>query len=311
MNKKESKFYIGVEGGATKSEAILTDENLKILMRRKGGALNYHSLSRQTVVGNLKALLTPLLKKSSGGKLGVVFGLAGIDGPTDEKFYKDIIKKILDKSSIFNAVNDSKIALEGKCPDEKNRIVLIAGTGSNAYGENSAGKSANTLWWDFILGDEGSGYYFGLKALQAAARSADGRIPKTELEKLVLKTERARTFEDFYSVFYNDLSKKENMKAHIASFAPLIDRAIKAGDAEAIQIRNEGAGELALGVYTVARRLGFLNREFCLGMIGSTWKMPGLGEVFRKEVRRHCPKVRFSDNTDSGAWGAVLLARKL
>ncbi|OGZ58033.1 MAG: hypothetical protein A2827_01310 [Candidatus Spechtbacteria bacterium RIFCSPHIGHO2_01_FULL_43_30] len=310
MNKQES-LYLGVEGGATKSTAFLSDRNLNIIGENTGSALNYHSLKKDTIRKNLENLLNPLIEKSSGSKIKAVFGLAGVDSIQDEKFYSELIERILANDCVFKVVNDSKVAIEARCHGAKDRIVVIAGTGSNAYGENAAGDHFNTMWWDHIMGDEGSGYYFGLKALQSAARSFDGRIPKTELEDLVMKTESAKSIHDFYPVFYEKLSKSESPKAYVASFAPLIDRALEKRDEEAIRIRDDGARELALGASTVAKKLGFIGKEFCLGVVGSQWKMPGLFEAFQKEVLEKFPDARFSKSENPGAWGAMLMAQEL
>ena len=309
MNKQKSKFYIGVEGGATKSEAILTDENLKVLRREKGKALNYITFSKRVVRENLVALVGPFLKIAREGKVYAVLGLASLNTPQDEMFYKRLVRSVLPQGAVFNVMNDPKIALEARCCGEKNSILVIAGTGSKVYGESN-GRTAASVGWDFVLGDEGSGYDLGLKALRAATRAWDGRGKKTVLYDLILERENSKKMEDFMPKFYSDLFKK-NMKFHIASFAPLIDEAIKQNDKVACLLRDEAAAELATGVRAVSAKLGFQNKSFCLGTMGSIWKMPGFEEVFKKQVQKICPKVRFSGNTDSGAWGAVLLAKKL
>lgn len=302
---------MGVEGGGTKSEAILTDESLKILMQRKGRALNYHDLGKDAVRRNFTHLIAPLLARAKAGKVYAVLGSAGIDTAKDEAFYKKLMRSALPRGSVFDAVNDSKIALEARCPGEKNGILVIAGTGSNVYGE-SDGKVRRCVGWGFALGDEGSAYYFALAAMKAATRAWDGRGDKTVLEELLLKKAHVKTMEDFVPHVYAQIfKKKQDMKPYIASYARIVDRAIGQNDAVAERIRDEGARELGLGVKAVSERLGCRNKEFCLGVIGSVWRMPGLEEVFRKEVGKHCPYVRFSDNKDPGAWGAILLAKKL
>lgn len=304
-------FYLGVEGGATRSAALFTDKDLNILVEKSGKALNYHSLNKNIVKKNLEVLINPFKKRFNTGKVKAVFGLAGVDTLKDEMFYNKLIKSVLPKRVEFKILNDSKIALEAKCRGVKNRVVVIAGTGSNVYGENEKDESRRVIGWDRVLGDEGSGYYFGLRALQAAARSFDGRIEETELENLVLESEKTKSFEDFMPDFYEKLSGKESAKHYIASFAPLVDRAIEKGDREAIKIRNEGAKELAWGVYTVAKRLSFERIEFSVGIVGSQWKMPGLKEVFCGEVKKLCPNAKLSENNKPGVWGAVLLAQNM
>ena len=303
-------FYLGVEGGGTKSTAILTDEGLNILAQEEGGALNYHILDKEIVRDNFSNLLGAFIDRSKDGELKSVFGLAGMDTEEDKRFYTALVKSILPESASFEILNDSNVALEARCPGEKNRVIVIAGTGSNVYGENGE-DWAMVLGWSVILGDEGSGYYFGLQALRAATRSFDGRSEKSVLEEFILEEEGVKDFYEFVPKFYGSLSEGGGFASRVASFAKLVDRAIEKNDKIAMKIRDEGAGELALGVSTVAKKLGFLNEKFAIGFMGSQWKMPGLKEVFKEKVLESCPKAVFSDREDPGAWGAIQLAKKI
>jgi N-acetylglucosamine kinase-like BadF-type ATPase len=312
MQKTKEVFYLGVEGGATKSTAILTNENGTKRVTRIGKSLNYHALGKNETKQNLASLLKPLIKKVEGGKIRAVFGLAGLDTPKDARIYETMIKATLPRYSAFQLVNDTKIALEARCPNTKDRFLVISGTGSNVYGE-SGRKKAFAIGWDFILGDEGSGYAIGQKVLKAFIQSFDGRTEKSILEKLVLQETGSKTFNDFYSKFYQRISAdSKSMKYYIASFAPLIDEALRKKDPIAIAIRQEAVWELARGVSAVAKKIGITPaKSFCVGLTGSQWKMPGFRDRFENVIKKRFPKAEFSQNTDSGAWGAVLLAKKL
>ena len=307
----KQKFYLGVEGGATKSTAILADETSHVLGERKGKALNYHNIGERNVRDNLANLISPLLKKAHGGFIYAVLGSAGVDTAKDKAVYLKIMHSVLPKGSTLRVVNDTKIALEVRCPKEKNRVIVISGTGSNVYGENGT-SSAESVGWGFLLGDEGSGYEFGLKALKAAMQSFDKRGEKTILEKLTVQKFGGKTMLDVIPAFYKEVSnERRNTTRYVASFAPLLDEAILQKDPVALTIREQGVEELFQGVSAVAKQLGIAEAEFCLGTTGSLWKMTGLKEQFRKKIKKHFPKVCFSTNTDPGVWGAVLLAKKL
>lgn len=303
---------MGVEGGATKSTAILVDEKGKRRATKIGKSLNYHALGKDEAKRNLKNLLEPIIKKTAGAKIRAVFGLAGLDTPKDGRTYESMMRQVLPRLSIFQVVNDTKIALEARCPDAQDRIIVISGTGANVYGE-SGKKKAFAIGWDFILGDEGSGYSIGRKVLKAAIQSYDGRTRKTILEKLVLKETGSKTIENFIPKIYETVNANpQSMKFYIASFAPLIDEALEKKDSVATAIRQEAVEELTRGVSAVAKKIGITPaKSFCLGIIGSQWKMPGFYAQFQKEVKKQFPKVEFSQNSDSGAWGAILLAKKL
>lgn len=312
MAKTKEVFFLGVEGGGTKSTAILVDEKGATRTTKVGKALNYHSLGKAQTQRNLKSLLDPILKKASQGKIRAVFGLATLDTPKDARAYEGIVRSVLPRYSTFQLVNDTKVALEARCPEKKDRIIVISGTGANVYGE-SGRKKANAIGWDFVLGDEGSGYFIGLQVLKTFMQSFDGRTKKSILEKLVLRESGSKTLNDFYAAFYQRINTNpQSMKYYIASFAPLIDEALEKKDAAAMEIRSKAVGELVRGVSAVAKKIGITpTKSFCLGVQGSQWQMPGFQKEFEKEIKKQFPNAEFSANTDSGAWGAVLLAKKL
>jgi len=310
MHVSKQIYYLGVEGGATKSTALLVNEKGRKVGSRIGKALNYHNLGKKAVEENLAALIGPLVKKSKGKKLYAVLGLAGMNTRKDQLIYIKMTQSLLPRNSVSKVVEDAKIALEAKCPNDMDRILVIAGTGSNIYGE-SGKKRAKTNGWSFILGDEGSAYDVGLKVLKAATQSWDERGQKTILETLVLELMKVKTMEDMIPKLYGTIDKGKEMKYLVASFAPLVDKAIRKNDVVAQQIRNETARELLKGVDTVGKRLNLRGKSFCLGLIGSQWKMQGLEGHFKREVKKLFPRVRFSDRQEPGVWGAILLAKKL
>ena len=138
MVDKKKIFYLGVEGGATKSSAILTDERGIIRAKRVGKSSNYLVLGKTEAKKNLKGLLGPIIAKTSRGKICAVFGFAGLDTPSDAKVYETIIHPILPRFSVFRVVDDTKISLEVRCPDTTARIVAVSGTGSISRSSNSA-----------------------------------------------------------------------------------------------------------------------------------------------------------------------------
>ncbi len=310
MPQKSQVFYLGVEGGATRSTAILANEE-KILGKRTGKSLSYHNIGGAAVKKNLQALLSPLLKKGSGKKLYAVLGFAGLDTKKDKETYRKIVRSVLPKNSVFEVVNDAHIALEARCPNEQNRILVISGTGSTVLGQ-SKNREAKTIGWDFLLGDEGSGYEIGTKVLKSAIQSWDGRIQKTVLEDLLLQQTRCKTMEEFIPTIYHIFRNKTDAFKHsVAAFAKLIDQALEANDWRAKEIREEAVAALLQGVRAVAQRLSIQDARFCIGLTGSVWKMPELKERFKKTVREEFPRALFSEKQEPGAWGAVILAKKL
>lgn len=305
--QQSSPLYLGVEGGASKSEAVLVDENNTIIAQGQGQALNYHSIGASEFKNNLSALLTAILPQDCSN-ITAVLGLAGVDTPHDESLYTMAASSVLPQTMTYKVMNEAIISLWAKCPDATKRILVICGTGSSAYGENGEAH-AKSLGWGHVLGDEGSGYAIGKAVLKAATQSYDGRIEKTVLQQLVLKQSNAQNFDEFYTLVYSQ--KPVSEKFFIASYAPLLDKAIEQNDLKAIAIRQETASELARGVIAVAKRLEMEEDEFCLGFVGSGWKMIGLQAMVIEEVKKICPKFIISSKQLRGVWGAISMAKQL
>ncbi len=314
MDRMKKSIFFGVEGGGTKSTAILVDEHSNVLNRFNGGALNYNALGVDKVERELKKLLAPVIrhtKKTKDTDVYGVFGFAGLNTEKDRKEYEKIVRKVVPSSYVWEACNDTKIALEAACEGD-NRILVVSGTGSNIYGE-SGRKKAKAGGWDFIVADEGSAFGTGMLALRAAVRSWDGRIPKNVFEKLFPKYLKVSSMENVIEYIYKVWKENpDKFKYIIASFSPIVDQALVMKDREAIRIREDAVKELSLGVETVAKKLNLGEKNVCIGMVGSHWEMPGLSDKFIKQVKNIIPHSSFSTRgKQESIFGAIRMAKEL
>jgi len=287
LDKKE--YVIGVDGGATKSTAALADLDGNIIKVKRGQSINYHGVGKARAKSHLNALLGGLLKKYS--VRAAVLGLAGLNTTRDQRFYNQVVRHTVPRGVRTLVVNDTKIALEAACPGDPARLLIVSGTGSNIYGEHKK-KNARAGGWDFLVGDEGAGYEFGMKAIRAAIRSYDGRENKTVLEKLVLKKARARTVPDLINKIYKVWHERPNeLKYYIASFSPVVDQAFDRGDSEARNIIKNGAEELYLGARAVIKKLRMEKSRLCVGLAGSNFNAPGLKQQLTRKIKTIAPKA--------------------
>lgn len=243
-------FVIGIDAGGTKTVCQLADEQGNLVGEARGPGANLQAGGELEVEKALHAVMAEALGRDRSIRPNAICcGMAGVDRPEDVAAVRAILTRIGQKADLL-IVNDALIALEAGAPGEAG-VVIVAGTGSIAYGRDANGNAARAGGWGHVLGDEGSGYWLGRQALQAVVRAADGRGDTTTLTTRVLKyygVERAQGL--VHQVYYGGARP-----ASIAALGSLVQAAADEGDAIARHIIDAGAAELAAAATSVATRL--------------------------------------------------------
>jgi N-acetylglucosamine kinase-like BadF-type ATPase len=233
----------------------------------------------------------------------VCAGLAGVDTHADAALLGRLIAEVVRAERLL-VLNDGEIALYGALGDAAGALV-ISGTGSIVWAARRDGKRMRVGGWDYLLGDEGSGYQTGLRALRAVAASHDGRLPHTRLTADVFRAFAARDFDDLLKLVYHE----EMTPQRIASLAPLADCAAATGDTVAVGIIEDAAAELAQLTLSAVRLAGLNESDFPLVPQGGGLRAGGrFAERFRALIRAAEPHARIVEPLHSPAEGAVMLA---
>jgi N-acetylglucosamine kinase-like BadF-type ATPase len=201
-------------------------------------------------------------------------------------------------------VNDALVALVAGAGDAPG-VVIIAGTGSIAYGRNAQGHAARAGGWGYLLGDEGSGFWIGRRALSAVVRAADGRGPGTELtERVMTHLKLVRPSDLIHETYYRDLKR-----AAIAGLAPVVELARAEGDAVASDILAQAARELIVAASSVVSRLEMRGDLFPTILAGGIFKaVPWLAEEVMRLLLEVAPRTQARLLELEPAVGAVRLA---
>jgi glucosamine kinase len=155
-------------------------------------------------------------------------------------------------------------------------ILLVAGTGSIAFGRGPDGAFARCGGWGWILGDEGSGAWIGRRALNMVAAAADGREPETALTNALLTAIEA----DDPSAMIEWASRAKPVD--FAELAPVVLRVAATGDLRANSLLSMAVEELSLHVRTLARRL-FVD-ERAAAPVAFAGGLLGRGSPLRKRL---------------------------
>ena len=238
-------YYLGIDGGGSNLRVALVGESLSPIVEARRGTVN------PIVVGfdEAKALIQSAVEEVmiAGAPLRAVgIGIAGASLAHD--WMRSVITEVLPDVPVTTAL-DVEIALVGALGAHEG-VLVLAGTGSVAFGVNAAGETAQAGGWGYLLGDEGSGYWLGVQALRALTQWSDGfDLGAETLARRVMAYLNLSTPREVIRWVYPPTIKE------IAALAPLVLDAADEGDPYAARIVLGGAWSLSSLVTTVIRRL--------------------------------------------------------
>jgi N-acetylglucosamine kinase-like BadF-type ATPase len=294
---------LGIDAGGTKTVCLLADEHGVVHAEARGGGANLQSTGELEVEKVLHQVMEAALAQHDVTPAAICLGIAGVDRPADAEAVRGIMRRIGFKTRTL-VVNDALVALVAGAGDEPG-VVVVAGTGSIAYGRNAAGQAARAGGWGYLLGDEGGGFWIGRAALSAVVRQFDGRGPATLLTTMVLDHMRlASPTELIHEIYFRDLQRHA-----IAGLAALVQQATYAGDAVAAQILKRAGDELAASAASVITRLGMRGEAFPTVLAGGIFHgVPWLRGDVQSRLSEVAPRSVIRVLNVEPAVGAVRLA---
>ncbi|WP_270180189.1 N-acetylglucosamine kinase [Alkalihalobacillus sp. CinArs1] len=179
---RSSKTYvIGIDGGGTKTEALLCNEDGTILAKSRSGSTNIKSRSEEEVCKEIQQVIEPLTCNLVKSDVDVIYvSAAGGDRPEDQKRWKKwLLESLPEFNGTIMVTNDAYGALASGTYSMEG-TVLIAGTGSIAYSITRGQPPVRAGGWGYLFGDDGSGYAIGRQALKVVSEMHDGIREKDE-----------------------------------------------------------------------------------------------------------------------------------
>ena len=280
---------LGIDAGGTKTVCLLADEHGTALAWGRGPGANLQASGELEV----EKVLHDVMEQATGGDhirpAAICLGIAGVDRPGDADAVKGIMRRIGFKTPVI-VVNDALVALTagaGEAPG----IVVIAGTGSIAYGRTGQGVAARAGGWGYLLGDEGGGFWIGRAALAAVVRQFDGRGPSTLLTELVLQHMHLASPAELIHAIY----ERGMQRLAVSRIGQVVQEALERGDAVAGEIVDRATSELVAAAAAVTQKLEMRGDAFPMILAGGMFRgipalvtnvSAGLSEVApRSDVR--------------------------
>ena len=295
-------FFLGIDGGGTKTDCALGNSDGVLGRGREAG-------SKLARVGEAQTRAAPHgAIRQAAAQAGVdlaqvsrtCVGMAGGSRPEVTQAVRALVAEIVPGE--IEVVGDMQVALEAAFPGAPG-VVVIAGTGSIAYGRNQRGETARAGGWGPAISDEGSGEWIGRAAAAAALRAFDSGHSTALIECLL---------NSWHLATRDDVARVANAfpPPDYAALLPQILATAEAGDGTARDVLLQGGAELAQLAKIVLRRLWPGGEGAQVALAGGVFHhSPLVRRVFANSLRAERPLAQVVESVEP-VLGALALARR-
>ncbi|MBS3933875.1 MAG: hypothetical protein KGZ35_05915 [Truepera sp.] len=303
-------YVLGVDGGNSKTLAVIADTDGNIVAHGRGGNGNWQgpgvARAREEVWRSIEAALSQANIATTAIE-AAYFGMAGADRAADFEMVRQVLTPIAPWPR-WAFENDATIALRAAAPDGIG-IAAICGSGTNVVGFNDAGEKVQIGGFGFEFGDSAGAAHIGVMAMRHAWRAMEGRGPATSLVQGLKAHLGLNNLMDVLDGYYSD------RPIVWWELAPLVFAAAEEGDKVAQGILVEVGEELALAVNVAWGKL-FSDRQRTVPVVagGSVFQRPQyplLLNTFTECVQRQHPNARVIRLKIAPVLGAVFAALEL
>ena len=243
-----NKLALGVDGGGSKSDAVLINESGDILGWGRAGTGQMLWAGRE----NAREAFTEAIKEALGEYHPGSLWIAGLHGESfDRMAFNGIQTHFVPSGELTRGLATAL---------ETHGLLVLAGTGSFAAGLTEDGNQVTFDGLGPVLGDYGSGYYIGLMGMRAAMASSWGPERKTSLEELIPQAFGVATPNDVFNLVY----MQHIGRSRIASAAKAVIRAAYDGDAIAYGIIMQASDDMSGVLRDVILRLNLQDSTYAL-----------------------------------------------
>ena len=296
-------IFLGIDGGGNQTSCLIGNENSVLGKGRAAGS----NLIRVGEARAQEALAAAIRQACMAAKVNPAqinrscVGLAGAARPEISDLVRRFVSELV--SGEIEVVGDMVIALEAAFGNGPG-VMVIAGTGSIAYGRGPEGQTARAGGWGFAISDEGSGHWIGRAGVAAVLRAHD-ESENTGLLEDVMKSWRVGTREQMV------LLANASHPPDFAALLPAVLSAAEAGDALARTVLTQAGTELATLARIVIRRLFADAGAVPVAMSGGVFRNCALvRQVFYQALHSGCPTAAVNLTVVEPVRGALQLARK-
>ena len=293
-------YLLGIECGATHTVALFEREGL--VTRAEFGAANLRLLNEKQLAAHLRKI-----GKSFPSAEAVVIGMAGARTEADKQRLQTAMAKVWPKAKATLATNDLETAIAADTQRKPGpRVLVLSGTGSCSFGQTADGTNAKLGGWGQILGDKGSGYEIGLRALKACVFYLDRDGTWSVLGQRLLRRLQLNSPDQLIDWVANAT------KPEIADLAKEVFAAHAKRDKIATDILDGAISALAKDACACAKNLVGKSEPVRFLLAGSVLlKQTRFASKVAKAIRARRSGSQVTSLKNESCWGALNLARRL
>jgi N-acetylglucosamine kinase-like BadF-type ATPase len=302
------RAVVGVDGGGTKTHAVILDSKFVVLGEGFAGPSNPLRVGIVKAAAAVREAIDRACEAAKLRRTDLVAAEIGLAGASRNEL-RARMSEALHATGIGEiiVVGDADIALYGATEGEPG-LIVIAGTGSICCGINGRGRKICAGGWGPLAGDEGGGAWIARRALRAIAHAADGRGAATSLTNAACSYFHVSDSNDLSTAIYAPTITNERL----AGFGKFVIEAAKAKDRVACEILEEAGKELGTMAAAVIRNLKLEREVFQVAYVGGVFTASGELALasMREQIKAIAPQAYLAPPRFTPAIAAARMARE-
>ena len=302
-------YYLGIDGGGTKTTCAVGDET-RLLAAATAGPSN---IVRVGEVQARESLLQSVRQACAAAGITpaqisrTCVGGSGATRPELAAIVRTVLAEVI--STPIDVVGDMQTSLEAAF-DTGPGVIVIAGTGSIAYGRDRQGRTARAGGWGFAIGDEGSAHWIGRTAVSAILRASD--LAGEAANGSDNASLAAALFRAWGVTSLDELARAAN-SIPPPDFSALFPAVAASSVDLATEVLTSAGRELAQVAAIVIQRLFAKDHTSSVpvAMIGGVFRhAPLVRQVFYNELHTRDPRIEVTPQVVDPVEGALRMARR-
>jgi len=301
------RYVLGLDGGGTKTECVVAREDGEIVGRGRGGGVNRNFISAEGYERSVRDAVQGSLDNAVDVReLAWVVGSMSCDGPTMRAIAQTYALDPAHMQWVGEAL-PARAASEAaylRIPD----LVVVSGTGSLVVGWGHDGKYRGVGGAGSIVGDEGSAYWIGVRALTRLVECYDGRRPFERFAQEMVQTLNISDHRTLIDRVYGH-GVRPMTRDEMAAVAPHVATMANAGEPFAIELFRRAGEELAFQANAVIRMIGMQTEPVQVQLYGGCFRAGAvIIEPLRTRILAYAPQAELLPPLKCTAIGAAAIA---